>query len=507
MSTKLTLALLHSYFYARNSKLAGKDPLVSCLDAVTNMSNSDSPATPTIGFAALEPSLNIQPGHILTDQDETEISRRISDLISASEKMPKISNLAQEDQVLGCAYKSQAVCSSDLEENEHYQKVDALLKNADLRRVTIPADGDCLFTAVSFMLKNASLSERYSNFLSTLGVETEHEIKNLMIKIREITVVEMQENHQHYCIFLDDEFNHDNYMLAIQEFRNSGCFAGDMGDLMPLAIANVLRTSINIITSCKDQPFQHIQPRTTPLNEGPLCLVFIAFGPGHYEATQSIVRTSSLKEKKSKCTCGRKSVSCCMTIKCPCFAAKVSCGQAPVCYCRNCSNKFGGRNSTESKPDYCGCGEKLRTEPPKRPCSSTKCPCFLKGRACDKCKCKYCGNKHGTSKSRQVMGKKRTPVKNSPIKHSSKLQRESSREYLTKHDFSMKPLGWSLKESIVLSQLILQKNFRKPYGAQKVQKITDLFNNIIAKNPKLGSRKQVSQIRQKLIHTKRVIDG
>ena len=508
LSTKLALALLHSYFYARNSKLAGKDPLVSCLDAVINMSNATTPPSPTIGFAALDPSLhkNVQAKPCLTDQEETELSRRVRDLISASEKMPKIPSLAQEDQVMGCVYKSRPVCSSDLEEKEHYEKVDAVLKNANLRRVGIIADGDCLYTAVIFMLKNASLSESYKNFLRNLGVDTEDEIENLIVKLREVAVQEVQENHQHYSCFLGEDFNHENLMLAIQEFRNNGCFAGTLGDIMLPAISNALKTNINIITSSFDQPFQHVQPNDAPLNDDPLCLVFIAFGPGHYEATTSISKKRSTKEKKNKCTCGRKTGSPCMTIKCPCFAAKVSCGQAPVCYCRNCANKFGLRDSTNTKPNFCGCGEKLRAEPEKRPCSSTKCPCFLKGRACDACKCKFCGNKHGKSAMQLIAGKKRTPVKKSPIKHSNKLQRESSKDFLTKHDFKMKPLRWSLKESIILSQLIIQKNFQKPYGAVKIKKITDLFNTIISKNPDLGTRKQTSQIRQKLVHTKKVID-
>ena len=75
---------------------------------------------------------------------------------------------------------------------------------------------------------------------------------------------------------------------------------------------------------------------------------------------------------------------------------------------------------------------------------------------------------------------------------------------MTQHEFSMKPVRWTLKESIVLSKILLKKDIREPYTAAKVKKITLLFNSLMLKNPSLGTRKETNQIRGKLTHYKKV---
>ena len=114
-------------------------------------------------------------------------------------------------------------------------------------------------------------------------------------------------------------------------------------------------------------------------------------------------------------------------------------------------------------------------------------------------------NKFGKSTRDVILGKRRTPVKKSPIKHSNKLDRTTSKEYMTQHEFSMRPVQWTLKESITLSQLLLKKNICEPYTAAKVKKITLLFNSIVEKNPSLGAVKEANQIRSKLVHNKKVM--
>ena len=80
-------------------------------------------------------------------------------------------------------------------------------------------------------------------------------------------------------------------------------------------------------------------------------------------------------------------------------------------------------------------------------------------------------------------------------KHSSKLERTSSEDYLTTNNFNTKPLGWCLSESITLSEIVKFKCFRKPYN---VREITSIFNRVLTQNPTFGSQKTDGQIKAKL---------
>ena len=61
-------------------------------------------------------------------------------------------------------------------------------------------------------------------------------------------------------------------------------------------------------------------------------------------------------------------------------------------------------------------------------------------------------------------------------KHSKKLERTSSADYLRKNEFPLQSLSWRPSESIVLYQIVIHKKLSKPYD---VNQITLLFNSIL----------------------------
>ena len=262
--------------------MSGKGPLESSLAAVTNMS-THAHSQPTIGLVkGQESSIENAPDgneNFFDYHDVEEISEVVSGLISACEKMPKISGLTWEDKILACGFKSLPSCNSDSEEKEHYELVDNILRNNNLQRVKIPGDGNCLFSSCGYMLKNAKLSKEYTDFLLSLMVDPKAEMNELSNKLRQVVVQELRQNIERYKDFVND-MSHEKLMSEIQRLENSGTFAGDIGDFMLPAISNALQMNIDIVASSYDKPFQHVHANEAPLNPDPLCLVFITYGPG-----------------------------------------------------------------------------------------------------------------------------------------------------------------------------------------------------------------------------------
>ena len=502
LSPQVLVALLHSYIFARNCRLSGIKPMESSLQACLNKITQPE-QRPAFGLPFDVVSKTIDDSqYFIAEQELADIVQKATDLLTASEKMPKISTIAIEDQVLACEFRTKPACNSESDMHEHYKLVDGWLMDAQLKRVTMPSDGNCLFSTIAYLLKNSKLSQKYRDFLTSREVDITSEIEKLAMVLRKCAVEDLQENYCYYSTNLND-MTFEKYMEGVEEFKNEGCFAGDLGDLQVIAIANALRTNINFVSSSYKQPFQHIHPRDSPLNEDPFSVAFICFGPGHYDAVLSKNDTEQSKKTK-QCVCGRKGNAPCVTNLCPCVANKVSCGMEPCCRCNNCQNKYGTRASTPTKRSFCGCGKNFKEDPGKKICSSSKCPCFMKGRACKECSCKFCSNKYGNSDNQVKKGTRKMTEKKTTSMHSKKFLRQSSSEFLTDNDFSLKPLRWSLKETVLLRKVMLCKKLSEPYN---IQEVTAVFNTIIKKNPNMGLSKTDIQVQQKMAHMKKVIDN
>ena len=503
LSSEMIFALLHSFFYMHNNKTIGKTSKESSADAVKNI--CISPATnfqPRIGFASRS---EMQMPQTLLDE-VSEIARVSKDIIAASEKMPKMPMFTREVAVISCCFKGLPNCDAGPinEQKEHYEQIDKVLREASLERIAIEGDGNCMFSTVSFSLKSMKLNQEYSTFLESMGINTTEEIASISNSLRKVVVDELMQQYEFYEKFAND-LSESEYRRKVQECKKSDVFAGDIGDLILPAISNTLRISINLITSNPECPFMHMQPKDSPLSDSPLCIAYISHGPGHYDACKEMIFDEKHKQgkKQGKCTCGRKVHTSCISNLCKCFRNKVSCGADPACLCSNCENKFGTRSSQLIKKEGCRCGQGKKEEPTKKPCSSTKCPCFRTDQKCQsKCGCKFCGN--GKPNAEQKNKTREVTKRSLSAKHSSKLERTSSHDFLSQNDFTTKPLGWSLNESIVLSQVIYVKAFSKPYN---LKAITSLYNSVIQADQQFGTIKTKDQIKSKLAHMTKLIES
>ena len=229
-----------------------------------------------------------------------------------------------------------------------------------MSREPIRKNGDCCFGSVArniFRITSTGETDcQVVEHLSKLGLFKLNE-DSLVTKLRELTVSEWSgENRQHYKDFLPDSVNFEN---EVERFSQPGYFTGELGDLMVLAMANVLKTSIEIFSSQEpDQPVITIEPRQQLHGMPQLLLSFNASGSGHYDY---VCREKDLskpegkiskeeRETQGKVFCSRgvdrkgqgpvpnvsNNVISSFSSRCNCLKARLSC--AGSCTCRGCSN-------------------------------------------------------------------------------------------------------------------------------------------------------------------------
>ena len=228
-----------------------------------------------------------------------------------------------------------------------------------MSREPIRKNGDCCFGSVArnifHITRTRETDSQVVEHLSKLGLFKLNE-DSLVTKLRELTVSEWSgENRQHYQDFLQHSVNFKN---EVKRFSQPGYFTGELGDLMVSAMANVLKTSIEIFSSLESQPVITIKPRQQLHGMPRLLLSFNASGSGHYDYVCRENDLSKPEEKTSKeeretqgkvfCSRGvdRKgqgpvpnvsnNVISSYSSRCNCLKARVSC--AGSCTCRGCSN-------------------------------------------------------------------------------------------------------------------------------------------------------------------------
>lgn len=262
--------------------------------------------------------------------------------------------------------------STDRDTNEHDERIDNILKGWSMSREHIAKDGDCCFREVARnvykLTETRGRNIHAYEHLAHLGLVNLSE-ESLSNRLRALTVSEWSgENRQQYESFLTT----DNFDEEVMRFTHKGYFTGELGNLMVLAMANVLKMPIVIFSSLENYPTIPILPRRQ-LNDMPTLFVsFNAAGCGHYdyvfmENVQSMPEKQQEKktnEKNSKrpevsCSCGvsRKSQgplpNICNNVigsyssRCKCLKARVGCDGN--CTCRGCSNPFGQRQNAAAE--------------------------------------------------------------------------------------------------------------------------------------------------------------
>ena len=110
----------------------------------------------------------------------------------------------------------------------HTKLVDKLLHANNCKRIVVPSDGDCLFTAV---LKSCS---EYSRS------------QEQIILLRKKVCDHLLQHSKEYRPFLT---NNVNFNKAIRKLRKQGKWIADLADALPMAFSNIFQVEIIIFTS------------------------------------------------------------------------------------------------------------------------------------------------------------------------------------------------------------------------------------------------------------------
>lgn len=164
------------------------------------------------------------------------------------------------------------------------------LKAFNLQHIPIVGDGNCFFSAVGFHLASRLSSpetpQLIINHLNGIGITQKMSVAEIGQALRMLVVREWRGHREGtYRDFLPE---HVDFHAESINFQQSGYFTGDLGDLMPMAMANVLRIPIIIITSEVHTPLINVCPEEAVLHNVPLFLAYNHLGVGHYDAAVTV---------------------------------------------------------------------------------------------------------------------------------------------------------------------------------------------------------------------------
>ena len=119
-----------------------------------------------------------------------------------------------------------------------------------------------------------------------MGLSGDMEITELARALRSLIVEEWTgPNAEEYMNFIEEDVD---FHLEAQKYRSEGFFLGPLGDLMPMAMSNVLNLPLCIITSESHTPVISVCPLRTVSGSVPVMLAYTSSGPGHYDALVSM---------------------------------------------------------------------------------------------------------------------------------------------------------------------------------------------------------------------------
>ena len=293
----------------------------------------------------------------------------------------------------------------------------------------IPRDGDCLFTSIIYALYKATKPAKFCEHLQKLClVDLSRSLLDRVTNLRSAMVQEWLENSEEYepFMFLSDAKFED---IALT-YKTPGSFSGACGNLMVMALANVLKINIVLFTSMEQMPVIPVIPRDALLTPHPIYIAFNHGGCGHYDAVDPIspltdeengsamgvsvsnVKDSSHFPEKKGCKCGKDGAKE--------KKGRTFCHQVP-----------GGRRS--------------------------QCPCYRNHVECtDQCKCNNCGNPLGLRPAQcppEAMSYS-VPQRRQREKHSFQESHKDSLSYMLEHGEKPHSPKWSLLEKFLLQNML-----------------------------------------------------
>ena len=270
------------------------------------------------------------------------------------------------------------------------------------------------YAMMNGIIPNVLVSSDLASHPESLGLRNCSDTHGMCSKLRELTVYEWISHPEEYQPFLGVQ---QSLNEEARLFLTDGRFASELGNSMPLAMANLLnKLPIVVMTQMEHLHVIPVTPRET-LECLPILVAFDHSGAGHYDAVAHITVSQQSSET-----------------------------QPP------------SKNKDSTITECCRCGEGARKKEANiTSCDSFKkrCKCFQGVKGCsDKCQCIGCKNPHGKkakkveqSNSTQTITRKRRP-------HEMTTESTSGTQFLLKRPCQDSVSRWTFMEELVLIQIV-----------------------------------------------------
>lgn len=252
--------------------------------------------------------------------------------------------------------------------------------------------------------------------LDHIRVDVNETVSVLSSKLREVIVQEwLGPNRCEYVCFLTNEdiYEHDALL-----FLQDGHYDSELGNTMPLAMANALGVSLVILTSIPSSPVFYIGPRSST-TDVVLYLAYTSLGTGHYDVLVLKDSDGQLDRDITKCRCG-----------------------------------------VNSKGNYVACSHQSGRH--------SSCRCLSKGQGCSStCACRGCNNPNGKKPSEGILKRKREP-------HTWQLLNTSNKSFILNSGQVLAQGAWSEFENTVFANIL-----RYSQGENNAATIFHLFSAVV----------------------------
>lgn len=336
----------------------------------------------------------------------------------------------------------------------HNNRLTSIVHGWGFEIITSEGDGNCFFYSAALALQNIVSQKDHSTtrtFLSeNMGINHDMSISDVAQRLRTLMVTEWTTNPERYQPFLSTPLE-----TEAQLFRLSGYFMGELGNTMPLALANILSSPVLLFTSMETMPVLIITPSIMRDAVPRVHLAFNQFGAGHYDAINIVSRDIE----------------------------------------QTCENEISNtvREEADSSPIIreCSCGKNAkRSTTRKSVCTksntySSRCPCYKNSRGChDGCSCKGCENPYG---KRELLPDKQFVLSPGPsrkrYKHSLSTKIDSGKDFMEKMDTKIERV-WNPTEILIFEVLLqLLNHLQIPANADTIKKY---FNRLAKRITQLG---------------------
>ena len=200
--------------------------------------------------------------------------------------------------MLGISKMSNVLCIEDnnYEQdptiNSHMMNLERQLAGFGLKIDPIQRDGDCAFRSViREITKRASDNNDMTRHMEVLQLSTLDE-DEATFALRQLFVEEVSDDNCSYRSFLTG--SKEEIASKANEFRTTGVFDREFGDVVMKACSNILRVPIMVITSSQSVPYVPFFPEDA-LSNDPIYVAYHYYGAGHYDATSTMTTGKTKK--------------------------------------------------------------------------------------------------------------------------------------------------------------------------------------------------------------------